>query len=210
MFSILCSERPLDPADVGLGIHSKYEGGLYPASTADLPRFVSNYYINPDLTSRAGVRATTINPDKRPSFDNMSQNDLAVNFDWDAAKRSDIPCHLPLRSAFEKLTEAALFNEALAKKFLPGMQIVWIACPQSMWALEWCKVLFERRYEECIKENRQVRPIRFMEIEGANHFVSVPLYFAVEILHLLMYLQVHWDEPKKFWEATVDALSNMD
>jgi hypothetical protein len=117
----------------------------------------------------------------------MSDTDIAVNYDLGAALKADIPMCYQMLPALEKQTQAAFFDETLTREFLPGMQVVWIGCTQSQWALEWGKVLMERKFEQHFRQKNHARPIRFMEIEGANHVV-------------------HWDEPKKFWNTTVDAI----
>jgi hypothetical protein len=169
-------ERLLDPAEAAFGYYFGHEDGIYPAALADFPVFSSNYYNHPDITSRSGARATTVDSSKRPSFKNMTDEDLAVNFDIIAALKSDIPIVLSMLPALEKQTQAVFFDEKLAKEFLPALQVVWIGCPKSQWALEWCKVLMEREFEEHAKQKHQVRSVRFMEIEGANHLVSASMF----------------------------------
>jgi hypothetical protein len=167
---LTCYQRPLDPAEVSFGYHFDREDGMYPASLSDFPILVSAYYTHGDLTSRTGAGATTIDLSKTPSFKNMTNEDLAVNFGMDASMKGDIPmCMLP---ALGKQTQAAFFNEKLAKEFLPALQIVWLGCSHSQWALEWSKVVIQREFEEHVKQKHEVRLIRFMEIKGANHFVS--------------------------------------
>jgi hypothetical protein len=169
---LTCNQRPLDPAEVSFGYHFDREDGKYPASLSDFPMLVSAYYTHGDLTSRTGAGATTIDLSKTPSFKNMTNEDLAVNFDMDASMKGDIPmcsCMLP---AFGKQTQAAFFDEKLAKEFLPALLIVWLGCSHSPWELEWSKVVIRREFEEHVKQKHEVRLIRFMEIKGANHFVS--------------------------------------
>ena len=106
----------------------------------------------------------------------ITDKELAVNFDFDASLKSDVDLFTTMVPALEKQAQAALFDETLAKEYLPDMKITWIACPQTTWTLAWGKVVVERRYEEHVKQNHQIRPIRFTEIEGANHFVSISVY----------------------------------
>jgi hypothetical protein len=128
--------------------------------------------LNPDLTSTPGAAATTVDSSKLPSFKNMSEQDLAVNYDLNASTKSDVPVFTIMRPILEKQTQVAFYDETLAKEFVPALEIVWIACPQAMWALERAKFLTERDCEEHARQNHKVRPIRFTEIEGANHLVS--------------------------------------
>jgi len=178
-----------NPAEASFGYFFGHEDGIYPASLADFPIFASTYYTHGDLTSRAGAGATTIDLSQPPSFKNMTNEDLAVNFDMDASMKGDVPMCFCMLPALRNQMQAALFDEKLTKEFLPALQIVWLGCSQSQWALEWGKVVIEREFEENVKQKHEVRLIRFMEIKGANHFV-------------------HWDDPEKFWEATVDAMFN--
>jgi hypothetical protein len=171
----LYSESLLDPAEADFGFNFGPDPDIYPTSFGDFATFVTTYYVNPDLTSRAGASSTTVDSSKRPSLQNMTDEDLAVNLDLGASMRSDVPLLTTMLPALEKQAQAALFDETLTKEFLPGMEVVWISCPQSMWPLEWSKVLIARQYEEHVKNKRHVRSIRFTEIEGANHFVSVSI-----------------------------------
>jgi hypothetical protein len=168
-------ERLLDPAEVVFGYFFGTEGGIYPAEFKDFPRWASYYYVHPDLSSPAGGGATTVDSSRRPSLENMTDEDLAVNFDLVAAMKSDAPICFHMLPAIEKQTQAALFDEKLAQEFLPGVQIVWFSCPQAMWIIERAKVLIEREIEKHVTEKRQVRSIKFIEIPGANHFVSVSI-----------------------------------
>jgi hypothetical protein len=168
-------ERLLDPAEVVFGYFFGTEGGIYPAEFKDFPRWASFYYTHPDLSSPTGGGATTVDSSKRPSLENMTDADIAVNFDLAAAMKSDGPICFHMLPATEKQTQAALFDEKLVQEFLPGLQIVWFSCPQAMWIIERAKVLIERKIEKHVTEKRQVRLIRFIEIPGANHFVRASI-----------------------------------
>jgi len=170
--SMACFEWLLDPAETCFGLHFGHEDGIYPATLTDFPIFASTYFTHPDLTSRTGAGATTVDSNKSPSFKNMTDEDVAVNFDMDASLKSDVPMCLLMLPALEKQTQAAFFDEKLTKEFLPAVRIVWLSCPQSQWALEWGKVIMERQFEEHARQKHDVRLIRFMEIKEANHFVS--------------------------------------
>jgi hypothetical protein len=165
----------IDPAEAIFGFYFGHEDGIYPAAVADFPIWASRYYVHPDLTSRAGAAATTVDSSKPPSFKNMTDEDIAINFDLNAALKLDVPMALNMLPALEKQTQAAFFNETLAKGFLPALQLVWISCRQSMWTVEWCKVLMERRFKELVRQKHLVRKIKFTEIEGANHFVRASI-----------------------------------
>jgi hypothetical protein len=86
--------------------------------------------------SRPQLTTTTVDSSKRPSLENMTDADVAVNFDLVAAMKSDGPICFHMLPATEKQTQAALFDEKLVQEFLPGLQIVWFSCPQAMWIIE--------------------------------------------------------------------------
>lgn len=140
--------------------------------------WASNYYINKDLTSRAGARFTVVDSNRRPSVDSMTPDDLAVNVDLAAAAKCDFMVLQLFLAIAETQAEAALFNEQLARTILPELQIIWLACKNTPWALAWCKTLMQKKHQELIQQGCQVRPIKFIEIEGANHFVSAAGYFT--------------------------------
>jgi hypothetical protein len=77
----------------------------------------------------------------------------------------------------EKQTQAVFFNETLAATFLPALQIVWFPCLNTTWGTIWAKILLERKLEEYVRQNRRVRLVGFVELEGANHFVSTPIFY---------------------------------
>ena len=60
---------------------------------------------------------TTFDSSKLPSFKNMTEKDLAVNFNLDATLTSDTPMFALLRPALEKQTKAALHDETSRKSF---------------------------------------------------------------------------------------------
>jgi hypothetical protein len=165
----------LDPAEVVFGYFFGTEGGIYPAEFKDFPRWASFYYTHSDLSSPTGRGATTVDSSKRPSLENMTDADVAVNFDLVATMKSNGPICFHMLPATEKQTQAALFDEKLVQEFLPGLQIVWFSCQQAMWIIERAKVLIERKIEKHVVEKRQVRLIRFIEIPGANHFVCTSI-----------------------------------
>jgi hypothetical protein len=75
----LSSESSLDPAEANFGFNFGPDPDVYPTSFGDFATFVTAYYINPDLTSRAGASSTTVDSSKRSSLQNMTDEDLVVN-----------------------------------------------------------------------------------------------------------------------------------
>lgn len=68
--------------------------------------------------------------------------------------------------------QKVLFDEKLACEVLPKTQVVHVWCTRAQWYCVYGMVETERQYKEHVKQGHKVRPIRFIEMDGANHFVS--------------------------------------
>jgi len=164
----------------------------YPTPQAMFDNFsiwVSSYFDHPDLPSRT---IHGLNFDKRgarPSIDNMTPAEMTVNFDATAAARTEFPMFFPMQPTLKKQAQLTLFDEKLTQEVLPKLEVVYILCTKTQWYCAWGMIETEKQHKENIAQGRKVRPIRFIDIEGANHFV-------------------HWDDPKAFWSATVDGINN--
>ncbi|KAK0460403.1 uncharacterized protein EV420DRAFT_209411 [Desarmillaria tabescens] len=148
---------------------------------ANFGYWVSTYYDHPDLASRSPSGLDFSKRGTRPSIENMTPDDMKVTFDGEAAGRMEFPMYFPpMQPTIRKQTETALYDEEAIKKILPKLEIVHQFCTASNWYCVWGffgNELFAPK-----------RPIRFIEIPGANHFV-------------------HWDDPKAYMEATVKGLT---
>jgi pimeloyl-ACP methyl ester carboxylesterase len=187
-----------DPPFLTFGYDQPPEG-YDPFTDPDLPTqqaifenfsfWVSGYYNHPDLASRS---IHGLNFDKRgarPSIDNMTPQEMSFNFDGVAAARTEFPMFFQMQPTLKELAQLVLFNEKHTQEVLPNLQVVYISCMKAQWYCVWGMIETEKQHKENIAQGRMVRPIRFIEIEGANHFV-------------------HWDDPKAFWSAAVDGISN--
>lgn len=67
--------------------------------------------------------------------------------------------------------DTALWDVKLAQTVLPKTKIVWLACEKTNWYCTWGLFETERLYKEHVAKGDKVRPIRFIEVPGANHFV---------------------------------------
>ncbi|KDQ53365.1 hypothetical protein JAAARDRAFT_183320 [Jaapia argillacea MUCL 33604] len=162
----------------------------YPTPEAIFNNFrywVSTYYDHSDPYSVSGLDFSKRGV--RPSVDNMTEDETAVNFDPAAAARTEFPMFFPMQPALNAQGQRALFNEELAKTYLPNVEIVFIWCDKANWYCSYGMIETKRQYKQNIAEGKELRPIRFIRINGANHFV-------------------HWDDPEAFWTATVEAINN--
>jgi len=170
----------------------------YPANFAD---WLSSYYNHPDIASRSihglnfDKHGELPNPDDpkstgRPcTIASMTEEEINVQFDATASSRSDFPLFTQMKPTLKIVTQKVLFDEKLASEILPRSQFVYISCTRSVWYCVYAMFETERRHKEHLKQGHKVRPIRFMEIEGANHFA-------------------HRDDPEKLWAAIMDAIKN--
>lgn len=123
------------------------------------------------MTTPAGARQTVIDHTRPPSIKNMTADEIAVNVDRVGA-RSGWPFLANFKHLFEKQAQRALFEGKYANELLPGLKVVWLSCSNSMFMLLWAKSLVEGKYRDHVAKGDTIRPIEFLQIEGANHFVS--------------------------------------
>jgi hypothetical protein len=115
----------------------------------------------------------------------------------------------PMQPTLKKMAQRVLFDEKLASSVLPMLEVVHIWCPRAQWYCVYGMIETERQFEEHVKQGHKVRPIQFIELEGANHFVSLSLPLALVMFMLArLHLQVHWDVPEDFWAGTVNVIKN--
>ncbi|KAF9257850.1 hypothetical protein L218DRAFT_935378 [Marasmius fiardii PR-910] len=69
--------------------------------------------------------------------------------------------------------DKALFNESLAQGFLPKLSVLYLQASHSVWTTHLGHMEMYRIYGEHVERKDVVRPIRFVELKGGNHFVHV-------------------------------------
>lgn len=94
--------------------------------------------------------------------------------DMKAAMRAEFAMfRIPIRAVLIEQRRKALFDEIHAREILPNLRVVFISAGMTVVGCKWAKLVVERHYNEATQAGRRVRPIRFIDIEGANHFVSL-------------------------------------
>jgi hypothetical protein len=126
-------------------------------------------------------------------------------FDGVAASRTEFPMFFPMQPVLNIQAQKVLFDEKQVNEVLPKVEVVHIWCTRTQWYCVYGMMETERQHKECLKQGKKVRPIRFVEIEGANHLVSQVYPYPCD--SHLNDSQVHWDEPEKFWVATVNVIN---
>ncbi|KIM42186.1 hypothetical protein M413DRAFT_26988 [Hebeloma cylindrosporum] len=150
---------------------------------------VLGYYEHPDLGSRSISGLNFDTRGSRASVDNMTEAETALNFDPVAAGRTEFPMFFQMQPVLKIMAQKSLFDEKLTSEVLPHLEVVHIYCPKASWYCLWGMIETERQYNEHLKLEHKVRPIRFLEIAGGNHFV-------------------HWDDPEGFFACTVKAINS--
>lgn len=137
------------------------------------PTWVSSYYTH-DLSSHTLRGLDFRKSGDRPSILGMSPEDLRLTFDGVAALRNDFPViDIPMQGTLASQAQHALFDSEVSGTILPGLQIVHLVGTCTTWTSTWAYFEVERRYNESVAvHGDNTRPIRFIEIEGGNHFVS--------------------------------------
>jgi hypothetical protein len=79
----------------------------------------------------------------------------------------------PMQPTLKDMAQQVLFDEKFACKVLPKLEVVHIWCTRAQWYCVYGMMETERQYNEHVKQGHKVRPIRFIELEGANHFVRL-------------------------------------
>ncbi|KDQ53356.1 hypothetical protein JAAARDRAFT_49830 [Jaapia argillacea MUCL 33604] len=149
--------------------------------------WVSSHYNHSDPPSASGLdfskRGTL------PSVDNMTSEEMAANFDPLAATRTEFPMFFPMQPVLNTQSQKALFDEELAKTYLPNVEVVLMWGDKTTWCVMYGMIETTRLHKQNLADGKEIRPIRFIRITGGNHFV-------------------HWDDPNTFWEATLEAMNN--
>jgi hypothetical protein len=127
---------------------------------------------------------TTSHPDKLPSVDNMTEEELISILEWPPAFRTDLPVlyGLPIRPVIKEQTIKALFDEPLARDILPELKVVFIGSELTAFPCVWGKLVYETMYMNSVNQGRRARPIRFITLQGVNHFVSLAYISVRQIL----------------------------
>ncbi|KAH8110158.1 alpha/beta-hydrolase [Phellopilus nigrolimitatus] len=77
---------------------------------------------------------------------------------------------------------------------LPHLRLVHVTCTRSLWTIQWGTWAFRAelaRWEDQEGTERRVRPVEFVQIEGANHFW-------------------HWDDPDAFLALVSDKAQSRE
>ncbi|KAF9030950.1 alpha/beta-hydrolase [Hymenopellis radicata] len=133
--------------------------------------YLSLYFDHPDLQSRQPSGVNFSRNGTRPTMARMTPEYIARVMESKAAATGAdagaVP-YPPIQRMLREQANTALFNPDLV---LPSVTIATIGCMHTSWFLLWAFIELERRHKEFIERGVKVRPITFVELTNANHFV---------------------------------------
>lgn len=126
---------------------------------------------------------------QNPAWGDVPVEDRPRFVDASAAATADVGMLYPMQPAIKIRSHKALFDDKVIRAVLPNVELVYLYCTDSFWPSVLTFVEIETQYKEHVSSGRKARPMQFVEMKGANHFV-------------------HWANPRLFWTTVVDAMSN--
>jgi hypothetical protein len=105
----------------------------------------------------------------------MTEEELRSIIEIPACARSDFPMLMgaSTRLLMKEQTRRALFDKVLSKEIFPDIKVVFIGTELTALPCVWGKLVLKKLFVDAVEQDRQARPIRFIEIKGANHFVCL-------------------------------------
>ncbi|KAJ8092416.1 hypothetical protein PM082_023871 [Marasmius tenuissimus] len=103
--------------------------------------------------------------------DSWSKEELGRLTDKEATfpERDDMSL-LAHQTVLENATQKVLFDEQVAKILFPNLSITYLYAPHSLWMCVLAYMETRRRYDE-LATVLAIRPVKFIELKGADHFV---------------------------------------
>lgn len=62
----------------------------------------------------------------------------------------------------------------------------------------------EEEHKQKLQENPSARPLKFVEVDGANHFVREDVIFSYIGSSQNGSIQLNWDDPERFVRVVAD------
>jgi len=159
------------------------------AKVANFGVWVSEYYVHPGYDSRNLLDLDFRTHGDDPSVKHVTQEEREQMVEKKPVDRVDLSLVFKMQSELGNQTQRALFDPELAKTVLPGLPVTFFACKSSNWYCVYSFFESENRYKKLVSEGNPARPITFVELPGANHFV-------------------HWDNPNQLMDNVQAALDS--
>jgi hypothetical protein len=76
-----------------------------------------------------------------------------------------------MQKRLRRVTDNVLFDEEIVKECFPSVEVKVVWCTRSHWQCVWCALNLRKEYEQRVSQGRNARHVRFITLDGANHFV---------------------------------------
>lgn len=132
--------------------------------------FVASYYDHPNLSlesDKAGDFDTRLGTE-RVTTEKWTKEEVEKWYETFALRSEHLLFSPAMQQMLNTLTTRVLFSPATS---LPDLRITYIGCTQSNWGTVWCTLETQRLYKRCLQEGKKIREIRFVMMDGCNHFV---------------------------------------
>jgi hypothetical protein len=153
-----------------------------------ISQWLSGYYQHSNFASRTleGIDAISKRGTLRTAtVECWSTEEKQRYFELDAALRADtgaVP-YPDIQPALFKNADKALFDTSVAEELLPNVDSVFVSSTSGVWICVYGFFAVEKRYNDLVAGGKKVRPMGFLELPGANHFVCNLLF--IQILYQL-------------------------
>ncbi|KAH8114764.1 hypothetical protein DFH11DRAFT_1508701 [Phellopilus nigrolimitatus] len=203
------------------------EGAYSPFSDPEIPqdmvdaafaKWISSYYAHPaysDISAGGtspGCSIETLqdrtpgNPYRSCTTDTLTAEELFLVTDLAPAARSEqkMVWNIQLPTFHDQARRALLFRDN--EYLLPELNICSVYGLASEWDVQWAVWELEKDYTRWRAEGIRVRPVKFMPVEGGNHFVSSEVAYLSQQCTSLTSFQIHWDDADKFLKMLRDVV----
>lgn len=77
-----------------------------------------------------------------------------------------------MQARLQELAQRALFDETIGPTAFPNVPVTHLIAGRSVWQCMWGSYMTKKMYENSQREGKAVRPMKFIVMDEANHFVS--------------------------------------
>jgi hypothetical protein len=77
-----------------------------------------------------------------------------------------------MQARLQELAQRALFDRTIGPTAFPNVPVTYLIAGRSVWHCIWASYMSKKMYENSLGQGKAVRPMRFIVMDEANHFVS--------------------------------------
>ncbi|KAF9061874.1 hypothetical protein BDP27DRAFT_1272015 [Rhodocollybia butyracea] len=140
--------------------------------------WVSSYYDHPcyDPQSRClSYTASIYDLDGRPkaettSVSSWTEEEIAKGIEGNNAKTEVSMFMSGMQKTIGVFAHQALFDEKSVQHWFPNAKVTYLGVTRTNWTCAWAEMETKRRYYNAKDFLRQGRDLKFIDIDGANHF----------------------------------------